>query len=76
MGLSEVVKRAWQDDAFKRPLLTAPRATLEAALGVTLPAGLNIYIHEQAPTDSHLVLPPCRLRIRVRPVRPGELGGG
>jgi hypothetical protein len=57
MELSEVVQRAWRDEAFKRRLLAAPRATLEAALGVTLPAGLSIYIHEQTPTDLHLVLP-------------------
>ena len=57
MELTELVKRAWQDAAFKRQLLSAPRATLEAALGVTLPEGLNIHIHEQTPTNLHLVLP-------------------
>ena len=57
MELSELVKHAWRDVAFKRQLLSAPRATLEAALGVTFPAGLNIYIHEQTPTDLHLILP-------------------
>jgi hypothetical protein len=55
--LSELVKRAWQDAAFKRQLLSAPRATLESALGITLPDGLNVYIHEQTPTELHLVLP-------------------
>jgi len=57
LELSELVKHAWRDVAFKRQLLSAPRATLEAALGVTLPAGLNVYIHEQTPTDLHLILP-------------------
>jgi|WetSurMetagenome_2_1015567.scaffolds.fasta_scaffold142507_2 hypothetical protein len=67
MELSEVVQRAWRDDAFKRRLLAAPRATLEVALGVTLPAGLSIYIHEQTSTDLHLVLP-------VPPEDPGAAG--
>ena len=33
------------------------RATLESLLGVTLPQDLVIYIHEQTPTEMHLVLP-------------------
>ena len=66
---------AWRDDEFKRRLLAAPRVTLEAALGVTLPAGLSIYIHEQTPTDLHLVLP-VPPEDPGRPARPGELGGG
>ena len=57
MELSDVIKRAWQDAGFKHQLLSAPRATLEAALSVTLPAGLTVYIHEQTSTDLHLVLP-------------------
>ena len=57
MELSDLIKRAWQDAEFKRKLLSEPRTTLEGALGVTLPAGLNIYIHEQTPTDLHLILP-------------------
>jgi hypothetical protein len=57
MELSDLIKRAWQDTEFKHALLSDPRATLEEALGVTLPTGLNIYIHEQTSTDLHLVLP-------------------
>jgi hypothetical protein len=57
MELSDLVKRAWEDAAFKRRLLSDPRATIEEALGVILPAGLNIYVHEQTSTDLHLVLP-------------------
>lgn len=57
MELSNLIKRAWQDTDFKRRLLRDPRATIEAALGVTLPPGLNLYVHEQTPTDLHLILP-------------------
>jgi hypothetical protein len=57
MELSDLIKRAWQDADFKQQLLSDPRATIERALGVTLPARLRIYIHEQTPTDLHLVLP-------------------
>ncbi len=57
MELSDLIKRAWKDAEFKHMLLNDPRATIEAALGVTLPAGLNLYIHEQTPTELHLILP-------------------
>jgi hypothetical protein len=57
MELSDLVKRAWEDAEFKRMLLGDPRTTIEGALGVTLPAGLQIHIHEQTPSDLHLVLP-------------------
>ena len=57
MELSDLIKRAWQDAGFKQQLLSDPRATIEESLGVTLPTGLHIYIHEQTPTDLHLVLP-------------------
>ena len=57
MELSDLIKRAWEDAGFKRALLEDPRATIEKALGITLPTGLNLHIHEQTPTDLHLVLP-------------------
>ena len=57
MELSDLIKRTWQDADFKQQLLGDPRSTIEGALGVTLPAGLHIYIHEQTPIELHLVLP-------------------
>jgi hypothetical protein len=57
MELSEIVRRAWRDAEFKQRLLTEPRATLEAVLGISLPQDLVIHIHEQTPTEVHLVLP-------------------
>jgi hypothetical protein len=57
MDLSDIIRYAWRDAEFKQRLLTAPRATLEALLGVTLPPDLVIHIHEQTATEMHLVLP-------------------
>ena len=57
MELSDIIRRAWRDAEFKQRLLAAPRATLEASLGVSLPQELVIYVHEQTPTEVHLVLP-------------------
>ena len=57
MELSDIIRRAWRDAAFKQRLLSEPRATLEAVLDVTLPQDLVIHIHEQTLTEVHLVLP-------------------
>ena len=58
MELSDVIRRAWQDAEFKARLLNAPRETLEEALSVVLPPDLTVFIHEQKPTEVHLILPP------------------
>jgi hypothetical protein len=57
MELSEIIRRAWSDPVFKQRLLEDPRGVLEATLGVVLPAELKIHIHEQTPTEVHLILP-------------------
>jgi len=57
MEMHEIIQRAWEDQAFKEKLLTDPKGTIEAELGVTLPEEIEIFIHEQTPTKLHLILP-------------------
>ena len=57
MELQKLIERAWEDEAFKQELLSDPRAAIESALGVALPEGIEIQVHEQTPTTIHLVLP-------------------
>jgi hypothetical protein len=57
MNLREIITRAWNDAAFKRDLLSNPKDVIEASMGVTLPAEVRIYVHEDSDTDIHLVLP-------------------
>ena len=57
MDLQGLITRAWEDEAFKRELLANPKATIEKALGVAFPEDIEIYVHEQTPTEVHLVLP-------------------
>jgi hypothetical protein len=59
MELSDIIRRAWSDPVFKQRLLEDPRGVLEEMLGVVFPAELKIYIHEQTPTEVHLILPPA-----------------
>ncbi|MBN1994408.1 MAG: NHLP leader peptide family RiPP precursor [Anaerolineae bacterium] len=57
MEMQEIITRAWQDPEFKESLLANPKRTIEDALGLTLPADIEIFIHEQTPTTLHLILP-------------------
>jgi hypothetical protein len=58
MEVEELIRKAWADDAFKQELLRDPKQVIEREAGVTLPAELEIYVHEQTPTALHLILPP------------------
>jgi len=57
MDMQDLITRAWNDPQFKQRLLTDPKRTLQEALGVTLPAEIEIFVHEQTPTTLHLILP-------------------
>ncbi len=58
MDLHEIIIKAWDDEAFKQELLRNPKAAIEKELGVSIPEGIDIQIHEQTDTTIHLVLPP------------------
>jgi len=53
-----IIRRAIEDPAFRRSLLASPRKAIEAALGLPLPKGVKVRIHEDTPDKVHLVLPP------------------
>ncbi len=57
MEMQDIIAKAWEDEAFKQALLDNPRKTIEEALGIEMPAGVEIFIHEQTPTALHLILP-------------------
>lgn len=54
---SAVVKKAWEDDAFKQRLLSDPAAVF-AENDLAVPDGLQIKILEDRPDLRHLPLPP------------------
>ncbi len=53
----QVIVRAMKDEAFRQELLSSPKGVLERELGITLPQGVTIQIHEDTSTTRHLVLP-------------------
>src|SRR5262245_36273320 len=54
----QVVARAWSDEAYKQRLLSDPQAVLAEA-GLSVPANVQVQVHEATPTLLHLVLPPA-----------------
>jgi hypothetical protein len=54
--MAQVIAKAWSDAAFKKKLLQNPKAALKEA-GVTVPANVEVHVHEDQPSALHLVLP-------------------
>ena len=53
-----LLAKATGDETFRARLLSDPKAAVQDELGLTVPAGFTIKVHEEAADTSHLVLPP------------------
>ncbi len=53
----ELIEKALKDADFHKALLANPKSTIESQFGVTLPAVLQISVHQETPTQLHVVLP-------------------
>ena len=53
----QIIARALKEEAFRQELLGNPQAAIERALGISVPAGVTIVVHQDTPTTLHLVLP-------------------
>ncbi len=53
---AKIVARSWVDEEFKKKLLKNPETTLKD-LGVKVPKGIKLELHEQKRQQVHLVLP-------------------
>lgn len=62
----QVIKKAWEDDAFKQQLIADPKGAIKQAFGVDLPAGIELKVVEESPSLYYLPLPP----------KPEDVGGG
>lgn len=54
----EVMRRAAEDPAVREALKTDPKGTIGELIGVRLPDGLRVHVHEDSADTGHLVLPP------------------
>ena len=53
-----VLDKANEDADFRAQLLSNPKDAIEQAVGVTVPEGFTIEVHEADSRTAHLVLPP------------------
>lgn len=63
-----VAERAASDPAFRAYVITDPRAAISSVLGVDIPEGVDITVHESTPTHVHVALP------AYLPAADGDLG--
>lgn len=54
--ISTLIRRAWQDEAFKRCLIADPVAAVAEA-GFELPPGVSLTVLEETASQRYLVLP-------------------
>ena len=53
----QLIAKAMKDEAFRQEVLSNPKAAIERTLGISVPAGVTIAVHQDTPTTLHLVLP-------------------
>lgn len=56
---ARLVEKAAADEGFRARLLADPKAVVEDELGLSIPAGFTIRVHEERADTGHLVLPPA-----------------
>ena len=57
----EIIRKAVENESFRSELLTDPKAAIERELGVAIPDGFKIGVHEDNIMSINLVLPPAEL---------------
>ena len=55
---ARVVEKAVADGGFRAQLMADPKVALQDALGVSIPDGFRVEVHEDGADVAHLVLPP------------------
>lgn len=53
---AKIVAKAWTDEEFKAKLLKNPEKVLKE-MGVNVPSGVKLELHEQKAKNIHLILP-------------------
>lgn len=53
----QVIKKAWEDPAFKQRLLADPKAAVKDAFGVDLPQEIQVTTVEETASHYYLVIP-------------------
>ena len=56
--LRQIVDKSAVDEVFRQQLLSNPKTTITAELGITMPESMNVVVHESDMQTIHLALPP------------------
>jgi hypothetical protein len=62
----QIIKKAWEDAAFKANLVKDPKGAIKEAFGIDIPAGVELKVVEESPTLYYLAIPP----------KPEDVAGG
>ena len=54
---AHLVARADESEDFRTRLVEDPKAVISAELGVSIPEGFSVKVHEDSATAAHMVLP-------------------
>jgi hypothetical protein len=54
---AQIMAKAMKEETFRQELLSNPKAAIERELGITVPQGVTITVHQDTPTSVHLALP-------------------
>ena len=60
-----IVSRACEDDAFREKLISDPKAAIEDELGIAIPAGITVKVHEETPTTAYLRIPSAPKHVKI-----------
>ncbi|MBB6672048.1 NHLP leader peptide family RiPP precursor [Cohnella nanjingensis] len=53
----QIIKKAWEDPAFKAALLSEPKKAIQEAFDIEIPAEVELKVVEEKPSLYYLVLP-------------------
>ena len=55
---TQILNKAAADSEFRARLIADPKAAIAGEIGMNLPSGFDVAVHEDSATAAHLVLPP------------------
>ena len=55
---ARILKKAEEDGEFRARLIADPKAAISSEIGVAVPDGFDVAVHEDSATTAHLVLSP------------------
>lgn len=69
----KIIQKAWEDEAFKKQLLSNPKAALKEAFGIVIPSHINIKTVEETTNEFVLVLPENPALVLVGAAAPADV---